>query len=252
MVFPNELQPSYYFRLENALYTSLFVGVSTVWESLHRLNDFVRQRIGTLEDKVVKEHGVYIHPTAVLSGPILVRADAVIGPHVVIEGPVVIDRAVTILAHAYIGPNTYVGERTEIRPGAFIRGDVYIGSRCQVRGEVKHSVFMDDVHMPHYSYAGDSIVGMRCNLAAGSILSNSKNDKSPVRTNVRGQVYDTGLAKMGAILGDDVKLGCNVVTNPGTLIGMDTLVYGLASIRGFVPTRSIVKYSPSFEIVPKR
>lgn len=253
MATPRTLKVDYYFDLsKNPEFASLFKDVELVWDALRNIRSFIQHKLGTLEDKVFREANVQVHGTAVLRGPIVLRQNVIIGPNVIIDGPAVIDRDTTVVANAYIGPLTYIGKNVEIRPGTFIRGESYIGSRCVIRGEIKHSVVMDDTGAPHHSYIGDSIVGRRCNIAAGAILSNSKNDKSGVRTNVEGTVYDTGLPKMGAILGDSVMLGCNVVTNPGTLIGADTLVYANASIRGFVPRKTIVKNTSHLEFVEKK
>lgn len=143
---------------------------------------------------------------------------------------------------AFLGAPCIVGENTEIRHCAFIRGSALIGKGCVVGNstELKNVILFDGVQVPHYNYVGDSILGHKSHMGAGSITSNVKSDKSPVV--VKGEeIISTGLKKFGAMLGDNVEIGCNSVLNPGTVIGKNTNVYPLSCVRGVVPADSIYK-----------
>ena len=141
-----------------------------------------------------------------------------------------------------IGP-AIIGEECELRSGVFIRGGVLIGDGATVGNscEIKNSIIFDGAQIPHFNYVGDSVIGYRAHLGAGVITSNLKSDKSLVT--VRGADFElpTGLKKLGAIIGDRAEIGCNTVLNPGSIIGRDTIVYPLSSVRGVVPPRSILK-----------
>lgn len=140
-----------------------------------------------------------------------------------------------------IGP-CVIGEKTEVRPGAFLRGNILIGDGAVVGNstELKNCILFDGVQVPHYNYVGDSILGYKAHMGAGAVTSNVKGDKKSVV--VRGEArYETGRKKFGAMLGDRAEIGCNSVLNPGTVIGRDTQVYPLSSVRGVVPANCIVK-----------
>ena len=155
---------------------------------------------------------------------------------------VAIDSNVTILGAAIIGHDS------SIRHCAYLRGDVIIGENVVVgnSSEVKNAILFDDVQVPHFNYVGDSILGYKAHMGAGSICSNMRSDKA----NIKVSKVDTGLRKFGALLGDRVEIGCNVVLNPGTIIGKDASVYPLTSVRGIIPERCIVKSDGS--IVEKK
>lgn len=143
---------------------------------------------------------------------------------------------------AYIGAPAIIGAGTEVRHCAFIRGKALVGENCVVgnSAELKNVILFDGVQVPHYNYVGDSILGYKAHMGAGSITSNVKSDKTPVC--VRGEeVYNTGLKKVGAFLGDFAEIGCNSVLNPGTVIGRNSNVYPLSCVRGVVPADSIYK-----------
>ncbi len=155
---------------------------------------------------------------------VFVGEDVKIYPNVVIEAPAII------------------GKGTEIRPGAFLRGYVLVGENCVIGNstEIKNSVLLDKVQVPHYNYVGDSILGNHTHMGAGAVCSNLKADGKPVV--VHGdENYETSLRKVGAILGDYADVGCGCVLNPGTVIGKQTSVYPLTSVRGVMPENSIVK-----------
>lgn len=144
---------------------------------------------------------------------------------------------------AYIGAPCIIGADTEVRHCAFIRGSALIGSGCVIGNsvEVKNAIIFDNVQVPHYNYVGDSILGYRSHMGAGSITSNVKSDKSLVAVKDEGEIIETGLKKFGAMLGDFVEVGCNSVLNPGTVIGRGSNIYPLSCVRGTVPPHSIYK-----------
>ena len=155
-----------------------------------------------------------------------------------------IAKSATVAPTAYIAAPAIIGEDTEVRHCAFIRGAALIGDGCVVGNstELKNCILFDGVQVPHYNYVGDSILGYKSHMGAGSITSNVKSDKSlvVVRTE-NNEKLPTGLKKFGAMLGDYVEVGCNSVLNPGTVIGRNTNIYPLSSVRGTVPTESIFK-----------
>lgn len=155
---------------------------------------------------------------------------------------VLVGENVKISPTATIEAPTIIGSGTEVRPGAFIRGSVIIGENCVIgnSSEYKNCILMDNVQTPHYNYVGDSILGYRAHMGAGSILSNFKAGGTNIT--VHGDCdYETGLRKFGAMLGDYADIGCGAVLNPGTVIGKGTNVYPLTSVRGVIPENSIVK-----------
>ena len=148
-----------------------------------------------------------------------------------------------IYPNNYLGAPCIIGHETEVRPGAFIRGSALVGDHCVVGNstELKNVILFDNVQVPHYNYVGDSILGYRSHMGAGSITSNVKSDKTLVTVHCGEEKIATGLKKIGAMLGDRVEVGCNSVLNPGTVIGRDSNVYPTSCVRGTVPERSIWK-----------
>lgn len=136
-----------------------------------------------------------------------------------------------------------IGANTEIRQCAFIRGSALIGENCVVGNsvELKNVILFDNVQVPHFNYVGDSILGFKAHMGAGAVTSNVKSDKSPITVKDGKTRIDTGLTKLGAMLGDFVEVGCNSVLNPGTVIGRNSNVYPLSSVRGVIPQNSIYK-----------
>ena len=157
-----------------------------------------------------------------------------------------------VFPSAYIKGPCIIGHGTEVRQCAFIRGNALVGDNCVVGNstELKNVILFDNVQVPHYNYVGDSILGYKAHMGAGSITSNVKSDKTIVVVKAADTLHDTGRKKVGAILGDRVEVGCNSVLNPGTVIGRDTNVYPLSSVRGVVPENSI--YKAKDDIVTKR
>ena len=144
---------------------------------------------------------------------------------------------------AHIGAPCIIGHKTEVRQCAFIRGSALVGDNCVVGNstELKNVILFDNVQVPHYNYVGDSILGYKSHMGAGSITSNVKSDKLPVVIKNEGEEIVTGRKKIGAMLGDRVEVGCNSVLNPGTVIGRDSNVYPTSCVRGVVPEKSIYK-----------
>ena len=144
---------------------------------------------------------------------------------------------------AFVGAPAIIGAGTEIRHCAFIRGSVVTGENCVVGNsvELKNAILFDNVEAPHLSYIGDSILGFGAHMGAGSVTSNFRADKAPVTVKCGEKRIETGLEKLGAMLGDFVEVGANSVLNPGTIVGRNTTVYPLSSVRGTIPPDSIFK-----------
>ena len=203
------------YDLSHTAAAPLLEGTTYPWEALPQIGAFIRE-LGaglSLEEYDHPQEDVWIHKTAKIY------------PNNFIAGPCVI------------------GAGTEVRPGAFIRGNALVGENCVVGNsvELKNVILFDNVQTPHYNYVGDSILGYRSHMGAGSITSNVKSDKSLVVVHGQGENVDTGLKKFGAMLGDFVEVGCNSVLNPGTVIGRESNVYPLSCVRGVVPARHIYK-----------
>ena len=211
------LKTSELFDLSHTAARELFEGAEYPWQTLPKIKDFIKALISTLPTDE------YIAP----SDDVRISKRAVIAPSATVLGPAVI------------------GSDTELRTGAYIRGAVIIGEGCVVGNscEIKNSILFDGVQVPHFNYVGDSILGYRAHTGAGAITSNVKSDKTPVRIRTENRYVETGLRKLGAIVGDRVEIGCNCVLNPGTVIGRDSTVYPLSSVRGAIPANSIFKAS---------
>lgn len=162
-------------------------------------------------------------------------------------------KSAKVFPSAYLGSPCIIGENTEVRHGAFIRGNALVGNGCVVGNsvELKNVIISDNVQVPHYNYVGDSVLGFKSHMGAGSITSNVKSDKTLVVVKADGEKIETGLKKFGAMLGDYVEVGCNSVLNPGTVIGSHSNVYPTSSVRGVVPANSIFKSGKGTEIVSK-
>ena len=154
-----------------------------------------------------------------------------------------IARSAKVASSATLCGPLIVGEDTEIRTGAYIRGSVLIGCGCVVGNscELKNAILFDNVQVPHFNYIGDSILGYRSHTGAGAVTSNVKSDKTLVTVRTEDGRMETGFKKFGAMLGDFVEVGCNSVLNPGTVVGRNTNIYPLSSVRGTIPPDSIYK-----------
>ncbi len=158
----------------------------------------------------------------------------------------------TVFPSAYVHGPCIIGHRTEVRHCAFIRGSALVGDDCVVGNstELKNVILFDGVQVPHYNYVGDSILGYKAHMGAGSITSNVKGDKTNVVVKTREGNIETGRKKFGAMLGDFVEVGCNSVLNPGTVIGRCTNIYPVSRVRGVIPANSI--YKGADDIVDKK
>lgn len=154
-----------------------------------------------------------------------------------------IHKTAKVFPSAYIGAPCIIGANTEVRHCAFIRGSVLVGENCVVgnSAELKNVIIFDNVQTPHYNYVGDSILGYKSHMGAGSITSNVKSDKTNVVIKSAEENIETGIKKIGAMLGDYVEVGCNSVLNPGTIIGRNSNIYPTSCVRGVVPAESIYK-----------
>lgn len=160
-------------------------------------------------------------------------------------------KSAVIFPTAYLNGPVIIGKNTEVRHGAFIRGSALVGDSAVVGNstELKNVILFNNVQVPHYNYVGDSILGYRSHMGAGSITSNVKSDKTLVTVKYQGEKITTGLKKFGAILGDCVEVGCNSVLNPGSIICPNSNIYPLSMVRGVVPPKSI--YKTASEIAEK-
>lgn len=185
------------------------------WQALKGINEFVVSLCKDLDKREYFEYGENI----------LIHKSAEVSENVTISGPCII------------------GAESEIRHGAFIRGSALIEKNCVIGNsvELKNVIISDCVQIPHFNYAGDSIFGYKSHMGAGSITSNVKSDRSLITVRNDSEKIETGLKKFGAMLGDYAEIGCNTVLNPGTVIGRNSTVYPLSSVRGTVPPNSIYK-----------
>ncbi|MBQ8935632.1 MAG: UDP-N-acetylglucosamine pyrophosphorylase [Oscillospiraceae bacterium] len=212
------------YSLEHTLAKPYLEQFTYPWEALAGIGDFVRSLGKTLSPEEYDE----------------------IAPEIWVA------KSATIAPTATIKPPCIIGPETEVRPGAFIRGNVLVGAGAVVGNstELKNVILFDKVQVPHYNYVGDSILGFKAHMGAGSITSNVKSDKTLVVVkSPDGRRFETGRKKFGAMLGDSVEVGCNSVLNPGTVIGRESNVYPLSPVRGVVPARHIFK-APG-NVVPK-
>ena len=210
--------------LEKTLAAELFAGKTYPWEVLPDISDFILKLGETLSADE------FDHPA---------------------EG-VWIAKDAKVFPSAYIGAPCIIDHEAEVRHCAFIRGSAIVGKGAVVGNstELKNVVLFDKVQVPHYNYVGDSVLGYKAHMGAGSITSNVKSDKSLVVVKQPGNHIETGRKKVGAMLGDYVEVGCNSVLNPGTVVGRDSSIYPTSCVRGVVPERSIFKVSG--EIMPKK
>ena len=209
------------FKAENLLDLSktiagdIFRNCEYVWEALPEIKEFIIKLGETLSEDVYEKRGENIW----------IAKSAKVAPTAYINGPVIIC------------------ENAEIRHCAFIRGSAIVGEGAVIGNstELKNCIIFNHAQVPHYNYVGDSILGYKAHLGAGSITSNLKSDKSLVTIPAGEERLATGLKKFGAIVGDNVEVGCNSVLNPGTVVGRNTNIYPLSMVRGYVPENSIYK-----------
>ena len=202
------------YDLNHSIAGSYLAGFSYPWEALDGIKELILRLGSTLGDDYAQPAPqVWVHKTAVVAPT------------------------------AYLGAPCIIGPGTEVRHCAFIRGSALVGENCVVGNsvELKNVILFDNVQVPHYNYVGDSMLGYRSHMGAGSLTSNVKSDKTLVVIKSKDEAIPTGRKKVGAMVGDFVEVGCNSVLNPGTVIGRHSNIYPTSCVRGVVPENSIFK-----------
>ena len=203
------------YDLNETIAKDIFEGVTYPWEVLHKIKEFIVALGNTLPEDRFEKKGENVW----------------------------VAKSVKVFPSAYIGGPAIIDEEAEIRHCAFIRGSAIVGKGAVVGNstELKNVVLFNKVQVPHYNYVGDSILGFKAHMGAGSITSNVKSDKTLVVVKSPFGNVETGFKKFGAMLGDHVEVGCNSVLNPGTVIGRETNIYPTSMVRGYIPEKSIFK-----------
>ena len=202
------------FDLTHTLAADYLAGFEYPWQALNGIKDLILTIGAELGDEYTEiEPTVWVHKTA------------------------------KVAPTAFLGAPCIIGADTEVRHCAFIRGSALVGNGCVVGNsvELKNVILFDCVQVPHYNYVGDSILGFKSHMGAGSLTSNVKSDQTPVVVKNGVEAMETGLKKFGAMVGDHVEVGCNSVLNPGTVVGRNSNIYPLSCVRGVVPEKSIWK-----------
>lgn len=200
-----------------------------------------------LDHTVAKDYlSQFTYPWEALKGikDLILRIGATLGEdYDEVAENVWVHKTAKVFSSAYLGSPCIIGPETEVRHCAFIRGSALVGANCVVGNscELKNVILFDNVQTPHYNYVGDSILGYKSHMGAGSITSNVKSDKKPVVVKNGDERIETGMKKFGAMLGDFVEVGCNSVLNPGTVIGRHSNIYPTSCVRGVIPENSIHK-----------
>lgn len=212
------------YTLEETIAKDIFEGVTYPWEVLSKISAFILQLGETLPEEEYDKVGENVW----------------------------IAKSAKVFPSAYINGPAIIGKDAEVRHCAFIRGNAIVGEGAVVGNstELKNVILFNKVQVPHYNYVGDSILGYKSHMGAGSITSNVKSDKKLVVIKTPKGGIETGLKKFGAMLGDEVEVGCGTVLNPGSVVGNHTNIYPLSSVRGYVPAGSI--YKRQGEVVEKR
>ena len=210
------------FDLDHTLAKDYLSRFTYPWEALAGIKDFILALGPTLEDYDEVSPQVWVHKTA------------------------------AVAPSAYLGAPCIIGPETEVRHCAFIRGSALVGANCVVGNsvELKNAILFDNVQTPHYNYVGDSILGYKSHMGAGSITSNVRSDKTHVVIHCGEEHIDTGRKKVGAMLGDFVDVGCNSVLNPGAVIGRRSIVYPTSCVRGTLAEASIHKNDGT--VIPRK
>lgn len=201
--------------LNQTIASELFVGKTYPWEVLPEISSFIVKLGNTLNEEEYDKVGENVW----------IAKSAAVAPTAFINGPAII------------------GKNTEVRHCAFVRGNALVGENCVVGNsvELKNVVLFNNVQVPHYNYVGDSVLGYKAHMGAGSITSNVKSDKTLVVVKGKEEQIATGLKKFGAMLGNYVEVGCNSVLNPGTVVGCNSQIYPVSCVRGVIPANSIYK-----------
>ena len=211
------------YSLDQTIAKDIFNGVTYPWEVLPKISSFILELGATLSEDEYEKRGENVW----------VAKSAKVAETAFLNGPLIID------------------EGAEVRHCAFIRGNAIVGEGAVVGNstELKNVILFNKVQVPHYNYVGDSVLGYKSHMGAGSITSNVKSDKKLVVVKAGDEKIETGMKKFGAMLGDEVEVGCGSVLNPGTVVGNHSNIYPLSSVRGFVPANSI--YKKQGEVVTK-
>ena len=211
------------YSLDQTIAKDIFNGVTYPWEVLPKISNFILELGATLREDEYEKRGENVW----------VAKSAKVAPTAFINGPAII------------------GKDAEVRHCAFIRGNAIVGEGAVVGNstELKNVILFNKVQVPHYNYVGDSVLGYKSHMGAGSITSNVKSDKKLVVVKAGEEKIETGMKKFGAMRGDEVEVGCGSVLNPGTVVGNHSNIYPLSSVRGFVPANSI--YKKQGEVVTK-
>lgn len=211
------------FNLDETIAKDIFTDVTYPWEVLPKIGAFIVELGNTLPEEEYEKTGENVW----------IAKSASVAPTAYINGPAII------------------GKDAEVRHCAFIRGNAIVGEGAVVGNstELKNVILFNKVQVPHYNYVGDSVLGYKAHMGAGSITSNVKSDKTLTSVKTSEGAIETGLKKFGAILGDEVEVGCGSVLNPGTVVGSHTNIYPLSMVREFIPANSI--YKKQGEVVEK-
>jgi len=211
------------YTLEETIAKDLFMDKEYPWEVLPHISNFIIELGNSLSAEEYEER----------------------------EENIWVAKSAKVAPTAYIGGPAIIGKQAEIRHCAFIRGNAIVGEGAVIGNstELKNVVIFNRAQVPHYNYVGDSIVGYKAHMGAGSITSNVKSDKMLVTVKYEEHRVETGLKKFGAMLGDEVEIGCGSILNPGTVVGKESNIYPLSSVRGCIPARSI--YKKHGEVVTK-
>lgn len=212
------------YNLDETIARDIFDGVTYPWEALARIKEFIVKLGNTLDPAIYDKRGEDIW----------------------------VAKNAKVFDSAYIGGPCIIDEEAEVRHCAFIRGSAIVGKGAVVGNstELKNVILFNKVQVPHYNYVGDSILGYKAHMGAGSITSNVKSDKTLVKVHATDGDIETGLKKFGAMLGDEVEVGCNSVLNPGTVIGRHSNVYPVSCVRGVIPAGHV--YKDKDNVVAKR
>jgi UDP-N-acetylglucosamine diphosphorylase / glucose-1-phosphate thymidylyltransferase / UDP-N-acetylgalactosamine diphosphorylase / glucosamine-1-phosphate N-acetyltransferase / galactosamine-1-phosphate N-acetyltransferase len=216
------LHLSEFFDLSLFEQAPLFKNITHPWEVLPLIESYLQElSLGRIEGEV-SSRAYLVHPELIYIGE-----GTVVEPGAYIQGP------------------CWIGKNCVVRHGAYIRGNLITGNKCVIGHdtEVKNAIFLNEAHAAHFAYVGDSILGNGVNLGAGTKCANFKLDKQPINIHYENKRIPTQLRKLGAIIGDRSQIGCNSVTNPGTLIGKEVLCYPCLNMGGYIPSRSIIKSS---------
>ncbi len=216
----DRLKVKNFFSINSYKHLDLWEKKEYVWEAVSALSSYIHSlKLGVIQTDIPQ--GVYLENAELIS----IGEGTLIEPGVYIKGPCVI------------------GSRCILRQGAYVREDVLIGNGCVIghATELKHSILFDDVAAAHFNYVGDSIVGNKVNLGAGAKCANVRLDNSPISFYLEGKKIETGLRKLGAIVGDGVHIGCNAVTSPGTLIGKGACIYPCLHVKGYIAQKTLIK-----------